>query len=62
MQPDTIRNHMKHSFVFEVSQEQTKQLRHNIDETLAAPLKRLYGVPFNMQAVQAKLDSKDGES
>lgn len=50
------------SFVFEVSQEQTKQLQHNIDETLAAPLKRLYGVPFNMQAVQAKLDSKDGES
>lgn len=46
-------------FQFDVTQEQYQQLLHNIDETLVAPLKVLYGVPLNMQTIQSKLNSID---
>jgi len=44
------------TFKFNVTQEQSQQLKHNIDETLVIPLKQLYGVPLNMQLVRTKLD------
>ena len=47
------------SFKFDVTQEQFQQLQHNIDETLVAPLKQLYGVPLRMLLVQAKLNSDE---
>lgn len=46
-------------FQFDVTQEQYQQLLHNINETLAAPLKQLYGIPLNMQLIQCKLNSID---
>ncbi len=46
-------------FQFDVTQEQYQQLLHNIDETLVAPLKQLYGIPLNMQSIQSKLNSID---
>ena len=45
-------------FQFEVTQEQYQQLQINIDETVVAPLKQMFGVRLNMQMVQTKLNSK----